>query len=250
MKLGKRPVRHDQRTLHLANYLEAHPPAKPAVDWTKRADKVWGMMQNDQYGDCTCAAAAHAIQTWTANDSGKEITLSDDQVLAAYTAITGFKPGDPATDNGAVELDVLKYWRTTGFDGHKIAAFAALEPHNVEHVKVSIDLFGGCYIGLELPAVAQDQKVWSVPYYGPRGQGAPGSWGGHAVYCVAYDKLGVVCVTWGQLKRMTWSFWTAYCEEAYAILAPDWFGEDFKAPSGFDLSQLQTDLAQVGRLTV
>ena len=105
--------------------------------------------------------------------------------------MTGYKPSDPSTDRGAVELDVLRYWRKTGVGGYKIDAFVALEPKNHLHVQAAVDLFGGSYIGLALPVSAQQQKVWSVPPGGPTGTGAPGSWGGHAVVVEAYDAHGL-----------------------------------------------------------
>ena len=242
-KLGKKPARHDPRTLQMANYL-ALPAVPAAQDWTKKAAKGWGMMLNDQLGDCTCAAIGHIVQAWSANAGPQEITLPDDAILKAYEAVGGYKPGKPESDQGAVELDVLKYWRKTGVGGQKIDAFVALEPKNHAHVQAAVDLFGGAYIGLALPVSAQTQKVWSVPPGGPSGQGSPGSWGGHAVVIEAYDAHGLTCITWGQKKRMTWSFWDTYCDEAYATLSELWAGKT-PAPSGFDLAALKADLRQV-----
>jgi hypothetical protein len=243
MKLGKKPARHDPRTLQMANYLEL--PAIPAKqDWTQKATSNWGMMLNDQLGDCTCAAIGHIIQAWTSNAGPKEITVADQAILKAYEVVGGYQPGKPDTDRGAVELDVLRYWRKTGVDGHKIDAFVALEPKNHAHVQAAVDLFGGAYIGVALPISAQKQHVWSVPPGGPNGTGAPGSWGGHAVVVEAYDSHGLTCITWGQKKRMTWSFWDAYCDEAYATLSELWAGKK-PAPSGFDLAALKADLKEV-----
>lgn len=39
---------------------------------------------------------------------------------------------------------------------------------------------------------------------------------------VAYDSRSLTVVTWGALQTMTWGFWAAYCDEAYAILSPDY----------------------------
>jgi hypothetical protein len=243
LKLGKKPAHHDPRTLQMANYLEL--PAIPATqDWTKKAASNWGMMLNDKLGDCTCAAVGHIIQAWSANAEAKEIVLPDQAILKTYEAVTGYRPDDPSTDRGAVELDVLRYWRKTGVGGYKIDAFVALEPKNHAHIQAAVDLFGGAYIGLALPLSAQTQKVWSVPPGGPSGNAAPGSWGGHAVVVEAYDAHGLTIITWGQPKRMTWSFWDAYCDEAYACLSELWAGKK-PAPSGFNLAALKGDLKQV-----
>jgi hypothetical protein len=249
LKLGKSAARHDPRTLLLASYITAQLPPPPAsVDLTAKV-QTWGMMQNDQIGDCTCAAAGHLIMEWTANAGKKMVTPTDKQIVAAYSAITGYNPATGANDNGAVEIDVLNYWRQTGIAGHKIGAYVALEPSNHSHIMDSVYIFEGCYIGLQLPISAQDQvknhQTWSVPPGGAIGDGKPGSWGGHAVPVVAYDSRGVTVVTWGALQTMTWSFWETYCEEAYAILSKDYLNGKKSSPEGFSLAQLQADLADL-----
>ena len=64
MKLGKLPYREDSRTLFIANYLTPQlPPPPPALDLTRKV-KAWPMYNNDQIGDCTCAAAGHMVELW------------------------------------------------------------------------------------------------------------------------------------------------------------------------------------------
>lgn len=211
------------------------------------------MMANDALGDCTCAAAGHMIECWTSN-LGDAFTPSTAQIIAAYSAVSGYVSGNPATDNGAVELDVLNYWRQQGIAGHKIDAYAALDVaaaasnrQNHECFKQGIALFGGAYIGLALPLSAQQQNVWDIPslWSRLRSQSAPGSWGGHAVPVLAYDSSGLTCITWGEKKRMTWEFFTQYCDEAYAPLSPDWLSAQGTDPSGLDLAQLTADLSAI-----
>ena len=248
LPLGKQRPRHDPRTLQLADYLDttALPPAPKSCDWgTKIPEDGWGMMLNDEIGDCTCAAAAHLIQDWTSND-GTLITLKDNDVLKAYEAVSGYDPKTGSGDNGAVELDVLNYWRKKGIGRHKFDAYVALEPKNHEHIRDSIHLFGGCYIGLALPVSAQKQLTWTVPPGGMTGHGAPGSWGGHAVILTGYNSRRVTCITWGAEKQMTWGFLDAYCDEAYALLSVnDWLHSDRKAPNGLDLESLRRDLNMI-----
>jgi hypothetical protein len=249
LKLGKSAARHDARTLLLASYLTAALPTAPgSFDLTTKVTS-WGMMENDQLGDCTCAAAGHLIMEWTVNAKGKMITPTDKQIVSAYSAITGYNPVTGANDNGAAEIDVLNYWRQSGIAGHKIGAYMALEPSNHNHIMDSVYLFGGCYIGMQLPISAQAQtqnhQPWSVPPGGANGDGKPGSWGGHAIPVMAYDSRGVTVVTWGALQSMTWSFWAAYCDEAYAILSTDYLNGKKTTPQGFELKQLQADLADL-----
>jgi hypothetical protein len=249
LKLGKGVARHDPRTLLLASYVTPALPAPPATFDVTAKVKAWGMMDNDQIGDCTCAAAGHLIMEWTANSGKKMVTPTDQQIVAAYSAITGYNPVSGANDNGANELDVLNYWRQTGIAGHKIGAFVALEPSNHNHIMDSVYIFEGCYIGVQLPISAQAQtqnhQPWSVPPGGPTGDGKPGSWGGYAIPVVAYDTRGVTVVTWGALQVMTWSFWDAYCDEGYAIISSDYLNGNEQAPQGFSMQQLQADLADL-----
>ena len=105
-----------------------------------------------------------------------------------------------------------------------------------------MNLFGGLYIGVSLPASAQNQDVWDVAT-GPDAEA--GSWGGHCVNVVGYDADGLTVVTWGATKRMTWAFWLAYVDEAYAILSNDFLTTAGQTPNGFDLAALTNDLRAV-----
>lgn len=245
-RLGKLPPRHDPRTLLFSAYLDPHqlPAPPPARDWTHAAAPVWGMMANDRLGDCTCAAAGHLMQAWTANH-GAEFTPTDEQIVAAYSEITGYNANYPDTDQGAVELDVLKHWRTTGIAGRKIGAFVKVEPASRTHVEAAINLLGGVYLGAALPQRAQSQTIWDVPDQ-RTAEDAPGSWGGHAMAALAYSRAGVVFVTWGGLKVATWNWWLTYVDECYGLLDDEWVSGAMPAPNGFNLDALKVDLGLIG----
>ena len=241
-RLGKLRAVHDPRTLRLARYLPRHlPPPPPAVDWTADMTTPLGMMLNDAIGDCTVATAGHMTQVWT-DRAGNPYVPADADILTAYEAISGYDPATGRNDDGAVELDVLKYWRKTGIAGRRIEAFVSVDPHQPELIEQAVALFEGAYVGIALPTSAQDQDIWAVPAAGLRGDGEPGSWGGHAVPIVGYDADGLTVVTWGALKRMTWGFVAAYMDEAYAIISPDMLELDGRTPLELDLTQLRADL--------
>jgi hypothetical protein len=45
---------------------------------------------------------------------------------------------------------------------------------------------------------------------------------------------------------MSWQFYDAYMDEAFAVLSADWINTKVgSAPSGFNMTALQQDLAQV-----
>ncbi len=167
-KLGRKAIKTDSRTLELGRYLTpAVPPPPAAADWTKGIDS-WGMMLNDMLGDCTIAGCGHAVQVWTAN-TGTMVTVPDSTIESYYEQWDGYVPGNPSTDKGGVELDVLNDWQKQGFAGNTLLAFADPRLANLVEMRQSIALFGGVYIGLSLPLTAQTQDVWDVvPYGGAR----------------------------------------------------------------------------------
>ena len=242
LKLGKLPVRTDVRTLALARYVDKRrlptPPAQ--LDLTEHVTD-WPMYANDRIGDCTIAAAGHMIEAWSAASQGRAIEVPERAVLDAFDHV---KIVDPRTgEAGAVELDVLRFWRATGVGGHRIGAFAGVSLHDTELVRTAAYLFGGLYIGVSLPLTAQQQAVWD--WTGSlTGPAAPGSWGGHAVDVVGYDANALNVVTWGSLKGVTWAFWDRYVDECYCILSQDFLNRD-EAPNGFDLDALRDDLALI-----
>src|ERR1017187_345651 len=152
--LGRKAVVVDSRTVKLGTYLAPTLPVPPpAVSWSKQISS-WGVMLNDQLGDCTIAGCGHAVQTWSAN-LGNEITVSDSTVLAAYEAWDGYNPADPSTDQGGIELDVLNNWKQNSLAGHALLAFATVNLANLSQLRSAISLFGGLYIGVGLPLTAQ-----------------------------------------------------------------------------------------------
>ena len=243
MKLGRKAIKTDSRTLMLADYLTpALPPPPPTADWTQ-GNANWGMMMNDTLGDCTIAGVGHAVQVWTVNAAGGMVTVPDPTIESYYEQWDGYVPGDPSTDNGGVELDVLNDWQKQGFAGNTLLAFADPKPASLVEIQQSIALFGGVYIGLALPLTAQTQEVWDVV---PKGgaKAKPGSWGGHCVFVPKYDENGFTCITWGALKTMTLAFWKKYCDESHTLLAQDWLTAK-GSPAGFDQAQLEADLKAI-----
>ena len=228
-RLGKKDVRLDCRTLKLANYVTALPAPPTKCSWAKGVPQ-WPMYANDRLGDCTIAAAGHMQQLWS--EQGKPYFEPPLQkIVDVYNVLS---PGD----DGCVELDVLNYWRKKGIAGRKITAYASVAPRTTNHVELAVDLFGAVYSGLSLPLSAQSQKVWQVT---GGSDATPGSWGGHAVPIVAYNSTYLTCVTWGKLLKMTWAFWHAYADEAYAVLDQSWLGADKVSPGGFNVAQLLAD---------
>jgi len=101
MKLGRKAIKTDTRTLAFGDYLTpALPPPPPAADWTKGITS-WGMMLNDSLGDCTIAGCGHALQVWTANTSGI-VTVPDPTIESSTSSGTATTPAIPALTMAAL----------------------------------------------------------------------------------------------------------------------------------------------------
>lgn len=245
MKLGKLPVKKDPRTLQYAKYRTYSLSAPVQAHWGTPA-KPYQMLGNDNYGDCAEAAQGHIEQIW-AHDSGSgNYQPTETETLDAYSAITGFNPANPSSDQGTVLLDALNYWTKTGFPGaaNKAQAFMQVNPQSLAEVEESVYYYGGTYIGLQLPMTAQDQvgSCWTV---GTGAGAAAGSWGGHCVPISGYDGSHLWCVTWGALQEMDWNFFNTYCDEAYTVLSQDWMKASDRSPSGLAWGSLLADLANL-----
>lgn len=237
MRFGKHPAKADYRTLRLKTYTEAALPAPPpsadtlaTVSATLRISDptvLFPMDGNDQYGDCTIAAMAHAVTLYRGLAGTLKIP-GGPRVVRTYFHLTG------GVDSGLNELDVLNYWRQHRAFGDEILAYAKVDPKNHELVQQAVAIFGGLYIGFQV----QQDCVYEFDRGQPWTPG-PLTRDGHAVFVVGYDAAGVTVLTWGNTQRATWAWWDECVDEAYAVIPP----EVQRTPiNGFDLAQLEADL--------
>jgi len=240
-RFGKHPKKSDYRTLRLRDYLTpaiSAPPASCNVLTkvysnlnTTDPTKLFPMDGNDTLGDCTIAALAHAVTVYTGL-IGKQAIMSKNDVVKLYKHLTGGK------DSGLHELDVLKYWRQNAVPGGEILAFISIDPKNHTHIEQAIALFGGVYLGFQVQQNCVQEFDARQPW-----TPSPLTRDGHAVFAVEYDQNGVTVLTWGNTQQATWDWWDECVDEAYAILPPQ--AKDPKFAPGFNITQLQTDLAEV-----
>lgn len=249
IKLGRLPRIFNPRVPHLSALLtpqrrRALAPPPPAADWSAKLPANLGMMGNDALGDCTCAAAFHALQVWTANAQGSIDTEPDANVIQFYEEACGYKPGDPNSDQGGVEQDVLSKWLLDGLPvtsptgRQKLTAFVEVDPTNIADIMLAIAQNAVCYIGFQVPDYCMSEStVWDVQ------PGEPNIIGGHAVTLCAYDSVGPTCITWGRLQKMTWAFFTENTDEAYWPLDPDWIASSGISPAGLSVDQLEAQMS-------
>jgi hypothetical protein len=242
-KLGRLPNDPSKPRLSFGKYLKDTTDYPSQRDWLSNVSN-WPMYLNDQIGDCTCAAAGHIIESSSTYGQGSTVTLTDNDILTAYEAVSGYDPKTGANDNGAVMQDVLTYWRKTGFGGHKILAFGELDVKNKDNLYKALNVFGTLYLGINFPESAMDQFDKGEPWDVVEGAKVEG---GHAINAGFYDTSdgSWKIVTWGKVQPMTQAFFDKYVEEAWAIVTPEWFNSAGTDPTGLALYDLGQDLASL-----
>ncbi len=245
LRLGKLPPKIDPRALKLSRYLNAAalPPPRAATNWSDAVTSPWGMMGNDQLGDCTCAGLGHIVMAVTANARPTIVIPSDTEIIQMYETVGGYQPGNPNTDNGATELDALNFMRQSGLSGVKVDAFADVDQSKLDEVKMTVQLFGAAYIGVSIVQNDMDRFEAGLPWDVSANDGD--SIGGHALPVFDFDPSGGNCVSWGRIQHFSWAWFAARCDEVHAPLFFDWIKAQGLSPSGFGLADLQSDLAAV-----
>jgi hypothetical protein len=257
-KLGRKPglftAHAVKRAFILARHLDllGAPPAKcpdycAAVDSAVGGNDKWGLMGNDDFGDCTFADGSHQIMLHTAN-AGSIFIPTVAATLAGYSLLTGFNENDPQSDDGANESDVCTFMIHTGIAGHKSSCSAPIDPTNVNHLKWAVILFGCVRIGIQVPSSCEDQFAANQPWDVVLGDTIEG---GHDVPITYYETLKNGSTlwevsTWGRGRQpMTDRFRLANAQEAHGEVYYDWMKQGGTAPSGFQLNVLQRSLVQL-----
>lgn len=234
-KLGKLPVDNARPALRFSTALAG--ASVPAMTDEMSRVSSWPMFANDRVGDCTCAALGHTIEADTTYAQGNSVVISEQSVLTAYSAVSGYDPKTGANDNGAYLQDVMSYWRKTGVEGHKIVAYAKLDPHNHAEVAAAIYYFGHIIYGFSFPNSAWAQFDAGEPWDVVSRDG--GIDGGHAVNVGFYDSNAQLkkCVTWGAVQPVTDAFLDKYADEAWVPVTKDWLdAAQQNTPAGLDLA--------------
>lgn len=239
--LGKLPARQNAVTFKLSQYTTL--PTPPTKAGHASLVPTWYMLGNDEVGDCVWAGAAHETMLWNAEVT-HPVTFSDKNVLSDYSAVTGYVPNDPSTDQGTDMQAAASYRRKTGVldangHRHKVGAYLAIKTGDTTELKQAIYLFGAVGIGINFPSSAMTQfnngKPWSVTKSSIDG--------GHYIPAIGYDTKYLYVVTWGKVQKMTWGFYKKYCDEAIAYLSLEMLNNYGISIDGLNTAALQADLS-------
>lgn len=241
VKLGRKRPKALPACLKLEPYINQNVELPPSINRRdKAAQSTARMYLNDEYGDCVIAGKGHWLGVVSSNDSDSPgiVMCTDQEILSQYHSICG--PGD----NGCNITDVLDVMRSAGFiasgQRHKIDGYVSVDWTNQQVVKAALVLFGGLVLGINLPKAWTSNAVWDVTN--------TQIVGGHDVTAIDYDDSGVYISSWGRIYRITWPAFQSrqWIEECYALLGPDWYGNDqVNSTTGLATAVLRDDLAKI-----
>ena len=157
-KLGalpaQRPVGLGLLTDYIAGSLPKPPPSVKAPTFN------WGMLGNDEYGDCGVAGLEHGFEA-DALAADEHETWPDDQAATEY--YLDYTGGE---DTGVVLTQYLAYVRQHGYYGHTLRAFAPVAVHDVPTLQTAIFAYGFAYTGIAVTAgmqqAFQDVQPWDL----------------------------------------------------------------------------------------
>lgn len=247
LRLGKLAPVFDRRDRLFSHYIDRSKlPEIPEQFGHEPIIDDWRMLANDRAGCCVFSGGAHETMLLSAI-GGNGMVFNDDGVLADYAAVTGYNPENPATDQGTLTRDAMNYRRQTGlidFSGkrHKILAYVALEPGNIDDLKAAMYIFGAVGIGIQFPNSAMAQFDEGDPWEVAAGATTDG---GHYVPLVG-KRQNFISVTWGKAQEVTERFLKTYTDEAWAFVSEE-FLQTGRTPEGFALDDLMSDLALLSK---
>lgn len=254
IKFGRKTPAAIGPHLKLRNYLRGNLPNPPAsLDLSGPAMSVMRNVEdNDQLGDCVIACKTHIDGIWTGN-GGSLVAATDSQVIAQYSAIGGYVPGNPNTDQGCDLQTAMNWWvANAGPTGHKVSAWLGVDPTNPQELMAALYLFENLFPGVGLP------DAWINPFpsgdgyiWGVNGSADPNN--GHCFQPYGYDSTnGLRINSWGLFGWWPFDSVAEYASsksggELYVLLSTDILikGQQ-KAPNGVDWSSLIADWDAIG----
>ncbi len=212
-------------------YYAAGPLPKPPTSIPVPLVADWGMLGNDQYGDCGVAGLEHGFMADATDTHETETFPTDAQAVEYYL---GFTDGQ---DTGVVLSKYLAHVRQAGYFGHTVSAYAPVAVHDVPTLQTAIAYYDFAYCGIAVTEAMQedfhDGQPWTL------GSLLSPVKGGHCVPLVGYDDQYLYAVTWGSVQAISYPAWHFMSEEAWAVIT----GElDHGDGRGVNLAALTADL--------
>lgn len=252
LRFGKTAARKDAVKLKFADVFKASTLPTPPASFGHQnlmADGNWHMLDNDQYGDCVFAGAAHEHMLWTMEGGTPRSRFTSVDVLSDYTAVTGFDPTKPATDQGTDMQVAAAYRQTTGIRDalglrHRIDAYAALRVGDINQITIAAYLFGAIGIGVNCPSSMEQQFIQGKPWDVINSDTIDG---GHYIPLVGKNNNGnFLFITWGKVQEATPAWVEAFMDEGICYMDLELVNANTKiSPEGFNQDALSGYLKEV-----
>jgi hypothetical protein len=246
-KLGKTPARN-LMGFKFGDFVDKTKLPDPPLTFKRRGIvPLWFGLGNDLYSNCVWAGAAHETMLATLQGGHPRARFTIKDVNSDYSAVTGFDPAHPLTDQGTDMLEAASYRRKTGIldalgNRHTIDSYMALRVGDFDELIDAVYLTGGVGVGMHFPQSAFEQfdanQPWTV---------VPGSpiVGGHYVSVYDREKNGnLCCVTFGRDQEITREFYEAMNDETCCYVNLERM-VNAVSPEAFDTDRLTTMLAQL-----
>lgn len=211
-------------------------------------DLEWGVLGNDDWGDCYWASAAHEFMAIRHRvDAAPE--FSDQSVLDAYGTYLGLYgraglEANPDADAGTDARDGARYRRDHGIaddKGHQhyIGAYAfESDPYQLPAL---IDAFGAVTVCVNLTtdaerafSIAEQEKgdfTWDIGSLSP-------TVGGHAIAGTYWTPGGIGVVSWGREGIITYDYLEHYMQTAVVYFSRGELDSNGETPAGLDKEKL------------
>jgi hypothetical protein len=253
--LGRREPRVVHPHLQLKSFYRGDIAIPSIVDYRPKA--LTGLRNphlNLKLGCCVIAGGWHVREVWTGNATGVPIVGTDAQIVADYSAIGGYVPGDESTDQGCDMQTAIARWMGKGFasdPASRVAMYLGIDPSDQTLLKTALYCFEHLYMGFGLPEEwispfpSKDGYLWDVA-------GPSVSTNGHCVMAAAFDSQGIGDDSWGLEGTITWPALAKYGDpavggEVYVMLSAESLDRARqRAPNGFDWDQLLAAFQAIG----
>jgi hypothetical protein len=260
--MGKLPATPENVKLKFSDFANTTVMETPPTDFGHDAMVTeWGMLGNDQAGDCYVCGITHADMLWLA-EAGIAADFSTKTAIGYYQELTkhfngvAYDPsrtdpntGENPTDTGINLSLALPLWQQIGLpddagNRHKIGAYVKLHI-DPDELWYATRYFDGVILGVEMSQEWMEgfqagNYVWDAV-------DDPNIIGGHCITSVAWRNNNPVVVSWGKEVVLTRAGFSQMADEAYAVLSVDKLINGMTL-EGFNITKLQNAIKQLPRL--
>ncbi len=246
--IGKLPARHDARLAKLSDRMNAAllPPLPQQVQWhAKLPAGGIPMLANDYASCCVEASVCHYLEQ-IGLYTGRPITPTVPECLQIYSDVAGYRPGNPATDQGtyfAGPGGMLEHWARQGVvvggKRNHCGPVAKVDWRNPDELQHAIQLFGYVFVGASLTQADVDTPFLLDTQVGP-------TIGGHEFLVTGFERTAHATrydiLTWSLMLRASDAWINAAVDEAYVVYNTDFINAHGLSPGGIDHTALLADM--------